>query len=132
MTWQNKLLLKIKHEKKKKSLMPNIENQLLYIVKSWYKPISGEKYVHWIKTKHIPEVLQVPGFNSAQLIRLEQNDGNGWPGIVVLYGLRDQTALDNYIKSSVRIKFMEQLNLMKNIHYSERFWGNIDISILND
>ena len=103
--------------------------ELIYVVKSWYDPNQGEPYIDWLENKHVREVLEEPGILWAKRVRLDQSDDNGWPCILLVYGFENRDALNTYMKSSSRLRFREELNEMRDIHYSERFWGDVDLKL---
>ncbi|MSO65298.1 MAG: hypothetical protein EXQ85_05795 [Alphaproteobacteria bacterium] len=102
---------------------------VIYCVRSWVDPAHGQPYLDWLETKHMREVLMQPGVRWAKRVVLDQTDANGWRGYLLMYGLTDRTALDGYLSGDARLGFWRELEAFKDIHYSERFWGDVDLTI---
>ncbi len=104
-------------------------DEVLYVVRSWVDPDNGQPYMDWLESKHMAEVLAEPGVQWARKALLDQADENGWQSCLLLYGFENRAALDAYMKSDARNRFWRQLEAMKDIHYSDRFWGDVDFAL---
>jgi len=105
------------------------DNDLMYVVRSWYDPEKGKPYLEWLENKHMREVLREPGILWARRAMLDQPDDNGWPSCLLIYGFKDRDALAAYMESDARTGFWEELQTMKDIHYSDRYWGDVDVKL---
>jgi antibiotic biosynthesis monooxygenase (ABM) superfamily enzyme len=99
---------------------------VVYCVRSWVDPENGSPYLKWLEHKHMAEVRALPGVTSARRVRLEQTDAKGWAGYLLLYEFVDRATLKAYFASADRQRFWRELDAFKDIHYSERFWGDVD------
>ncbi|MEQ8664314.1 MAG: DUF4286 family protein [Rhodospirillales bacterium] len=102
---------------------------VVYCVQSWFHPTDGGPYLKWLEDKHMAEVLAEPGMLQARRVVLDQTDENGWWCCLLIYDLENRGALDAYLESPARDKFWSELEAFGNIHYSERFWGEVDFRI---
>lgn len=102
---------------------------VMYMVRAWVSPEGGDRYLRWLETKHMAEVIKEPGFLWARKCRLEQTDDKGWQGYLLIYGLRSQAALDAYLKSPARERFWKELEPLNDVHYAERFYGTVDFEL---
>lgn len=102
---------------------------LIYVVRSWYDPENGQPYLDWLENKHMREVLQEPGIEWARRVMLDQPDEKGWPSCLLIYGFENRDALAAYMESDAREGFWKELQTMKDIHYSDRFWGDVDVRL---
>jgi len=107
----------------------SVHAPVLYMVRAWVAPRGGERYLHWLETKHMTEVIQEPGFLWARKCRLEQTDDKGWAGYLLIYGLDSRAALDAYLRSPARERFWRELEPYNDVHYAERFYGSIDFEV---
>ena len=56
--------------------------------------------VEWLKSEHIPELLQVPGFVSAELcLRKGGNMESSSREVKVIYSLKEEDDIKNYISN---------------------------------
>lgn len=94
-----------------------------YFVRSWYSPDGGEKYLQWLEKKHLAEMIAIPGILWARRVDLEQVDDKGWESLLLVYGFESRKALSAYLESPKRNQFWRDLEPLKDIHYSERFFG---------
>jgi len=102
---------------------------VLYMVRAWVSPDGGERYLEWLETKHMAEVIREPGFLWARKCRLAQTDERGWRGYLLLYGLESTAALDTYLQSAARARFWQELEPFNAVHDAERFYGTIDFEL---
>ncbi len=102
---------------------------VLYMVTAWVSPHGGERYLHWLETKHMAEVISEPGFLWARRVALEQKDGNGWNGYLLIYGLESRAALEAYLASPARETFWRELEPLNDVHRAERSYGTVDFAI---
>lgn len=109
----------------------DLENApLIYCVKSWMNPKGGDSYINWLETRHMAEICAQPGILWGHKVKLDQpHEGTGWPQILLIYGFENRAALEAYLVSPARDAFWAQLEELKDVHASERFWGDIDFSI---
>jgi len=105
------------------------EQPVIYCVQSWYHPSKGQPYLDWLEGKHMAEVLAEPGILTARRVMLDQTDENGWWSCLLIYEMENRAALDAYLKSPARDRFWEELEAFGDIHYSNRFWGDVDVSL---
>lgn len=104
---------------------------VLYMVKVWVSPDGGNRYLKWLETKHMAEVIREPGFLWARKCRLEQTDEKGWQAYLLIYGLESHGALEAYLISSARERFWKELEPMNELHRAERFYGTVDFELDN-
>ena len=102
---------------------------VLYMVRAWVSPSGGERYLQWLETKHMAEVIREPGFLWARKSKLEQTDPKGWQGYLLIYGLESAGALEAYLHSDARQRFWKELEPLNEVHYAERFYGAVDFTI---
>ncbi len=102
---------------------------VLYMGRAWVSPLGGERYLRWLETKHMAEVITEPGFLWARRCRLEQTDDKGWQGYLLIYGLESRAALEAYLNSPARERFWKELEPLNDVHYAERFYGAVDFEI---
>jgi antibiotic biosynthesis monooxygenase (ABM) superfamily enzyme len=102
---------------------------VLYMVRAWVSPLGGERYLRWLETKHMAEVITEPGFLWARRCRLEQTDDKGWQGYLLIYGLESRAALEAYLNCPARERFWKELEPLNDVHYAERFYGAVDFEI---
>ena len=102
---------------------------VLYMVRAWVSPNGGERYLRWLESKHMAEVIKEPGFLWARKCRLDQTDDKGWQGYLLIYGLASRAALDAYMKSPARERFWKELEPLNDVHYAERFYGAVDFEL---
>lgn len=102
---------------------------VLYMVRAWVSPNGGERYLRWLETKHMAEVIKEPGFLWARKCRLEQTDDKGWQGYLLIYGLASRAALDAYLQSPARARFWKELEPFNDVHHAERFYGSVDFEL---
>ena len=74
------------------------------------------------------EVRAQPGVTSARRIRLDQADAEGWVAYLLVYEFADRAALGTYFASADRQRFWRELEAFKDIHHSERFWGDVELT----
>lgn len=56
--------------------------------------------VEWLKSEHIPELLQVPGFVNAELcLRKGGNMESSSKEVKVIYSIKDEEDIKNYISN---------------------------------
>jgi hypothetical protein len=101
------------------------EAPVLYMVRSWYSPDGGEKYLQWLEEKHLGDIIATPGILWARRVDLEQVDDKGWESLLLVYGFESRKALSAYLESPIRNRFWRELQPLKDIHYSERFFGKV-------
>jgi antibiotic biosynthesis monooxygenase (ABM) superfamily enzyme len=99
---------------------------VLYMVRAWVSPNGGERYLRWLESTHIAEVLNEPGFLWARKCRLDQADARGWAGYLLIYGVASREALEAYLQSPARQRFWRELEPFNDVHYAERFYGTVD------
>jgi len=102
---------------------------VLYMVRAWVSPAGGDRYLQWLETKHMAEVIREPGFLWARRCRLEQTDHQGWAGYLLIYGLQSRAALEAYLNSAARQQFWRELEPLNDVHYAERFYGTVDFAV---
>lgn len=103
---------------------------LIYCVKSWMPPETGQAYMDWLESRHMAEFCSFPGALWAHKVALDQPHAEtGWPQVLLIYGFESRTALEAYLESPLRDTFWAQLEELKDCHASDRFWGDIDFSI---
>ena len=102
---------------------------VLYMVRAWVSPTGGERYLRWLESKHMAEVIKEPGFLWARKCRLDQTDDKGWQGYLLIYGLASRAALDAYMKSPARERFWKELEPLNDVHHAERFHGAVDFEL---
>jgi hypothetical protein len=105
------------------------ETPILYMVQSWVKPEGGEAYLRWLQDKHMAEVVAQEGVSWARRVKLDQRDDNGWSGWMLIYGIESREALEAYLASDARLRFWAELEALKDVHYSTRVWGEVDITL---
>ena len=105
------------------------DTPLIYLVRSWVDPERGQPYLDWLKDKHMAEVVAEPGILWARRVMLDQADDRGWRSCLLLYGFDGRAALDAYVESPARERFWHELEGFRDIHYSDRFWGDVDVAI---
>ena len=99
------------------------------MVRVWIAPEGGERYLHYLESQHMAQVIREPGFLWARKCRLEQPDEKGWPGYLLIYGLDSQAALDAYLVSPARDRFWKELQAFGNVQHAERFYGAVDFAL---
>ncbi len=62
-------------------------------------PAIGESYTHWLTSHHVDEVLQFPGFNSAEILRDHKTHD-----VIVRYSLDSASVFDEYDSSDAAKK----------------------------
>jgi antibiotic biosynthesis monooxygenase (ABM) superfamily enzyme len=102
---------------------------VLYMVRSWTKPEGGRRYLDWLEDKHMAEVVDQPGVLWARKVALDQPDEQGWPCLLLIYGFASREDLQNYLESPARDGFWNELESFKDVHYSERFYGDVDFAV---
>jgi hypothetical protein len=102
---------------------------VLYMVKVWVSPDGGERYLRWLETTHMAEVIREPGFLWAQKCHLEQTDEQGWESYLLIYGLDSHAALDAYLHSPAHDRFSYDLESFDAVHRAERFYGTVDLQL---
>ena len=105
------------------------EAPLLYFVKAWVRPDGGERWLRWLETKHMAEVVAEPGFLWARRVRLDQTDARGWAGWLLVYALASREALEAYLRSPARARFWRELEPLADVQDAERFWGEVDLRL---
>ncbi len=101
----------------------------LYMVKNYVDPVFEGPFLHWMETKHMPDVLALPGVLWGRKVALEQKDERGWDCHLLIYGFESRAALDAYLKGDARKGFWEELKAFDDIHSGERFFGAVDFSV---
>ena len=101
---------------------------ILYMVRAWVSPDGGQRYLDWLERKHMREVIREPGFLWARRCRLDQVDDKGWRGYLLIYALESRQALEAYLKCPAREGFWQELKAFDDVHYAERFYGEIDFA----
>src|ERR1700687_4054651 len=102
---------------------------VLYMVRAWVSPNGGERYLHWLETKHMAEGIREPGFLWAQKCHLAQTDERGWAVYLLIYGLESSKALDAYLASAARARFWRELEPFNDVPVAERFYGAVDFQL---
>src|SRR5690348_16961962 len=102
---------------------------VLYMVRVWIDPENGAGYLEYLETRHMAQVIQEPGFLWARKCRLEESDGQGWPGFLLVYGLDSQEALRAYLVSPARDRFWKELAAFADVQHAERFYGSVDFAL---
>lgn len=102
---------------------------ILYMVRAWVSPNGGERYLEWLERKHMREVIREPGMLWARRCKLDQSDDKGWRGYLLIYALDSRAALEAYLKSPAREGFWHELKAYDDVHYAERFYGEIDFRV---
>lgn len=78
-------------------------NGVVYEVSVKFKDAGiADKYNKWLSSHHVEEVLQFPGFQSAEILRISDNSG-----VVVRYSLAAMQVFDDYDKSLVAAKLRQ-------------------------
>lgn len=101
----------------------------LYMVKNCVDPANGQRFLDWMETKHMPDVLALPGVLWGRKVALEQKDDRGWDCHLLIYGYKSRAALDAYLESDARKGFWKELKEFDDVHSGERFFGTIDFSV---
>lgn len=101
---------------------------VLYFVRAWVSPDGGQRYLDWLESKHMAEVIREPGFLWARKVALEQADDAGWAAHLLIYALATRADLDAYLASPARERFWKELEPLNAVHRSERFWGTVDFA----
>ena len=103
---------------------------IIYSMVTAYHPEDGQAYLDWLDQGHMIEVCQEPGVLWARRVKLDQPDeADGWPRVLLLYGMKDREALEAYLVCPARDRFWKQVEELARVHRSERFWGDIDYSV---
>ncbi len=105
---------------------------VIYMVRSWVNPEGGSRYTDWLESKHMAEVVAEPGVQWARKVALDETDEKGWRSYLLIYGFESEASLAAYFESPAREGFWSELQTMKDIHYSERFYGPVDFSLDKD
>ena len=79
-----------------------------YFVLAWVAPDVGQDFLNWLRDRHIQEVVDQPGMLWAEHIGLDQCNAEGWRGHLICYGALDQLALDGYLASPARERFVAE------------------------
>lgn len=74
------------------------------------------------------EVVAETGILWARRVALQQFDEKGWTSYLPTYGIENQEALEQYLKSDARKHFWKEVQAFEEVHYSERFYGEIDFT----
>jgi hypothetical protein len=83
------------------------------------KSIS-KRYYRWLSGHHVKEVLNFPGFVSAELLTTYANkSASADEGIVVRYTLESPSVFDDYNKSETAKKFNDKFTATRRILVSE-------------
>ena len=106
-----------------------VNSPLIYVVRSWVDPERGQPYLDWLENKHMAEVVDQPGILWARRVMLDQPDDKGWRSCLLIYGFADRAALDAYFHSPDRDRFWSEVEGFRDFHYSERYWGDVDVAI---
>ena len=103
--------------------------KIIYSAITWVdeKNKVGIDYIKWLEKEHLPELFSQPGFTSVRRVKLEQKDKNGWQGYQIIMEVENKEHLEIYMNSDSRIKAFEEIEKFNNVHYAERFFGEIDI-----
>lgn len=80
------------------------DTPLIYVVRCWVDPERGQPDLDWLKDKHMAEVVAEPGILWARRVMLDRADDAGW-------------------------RFWRELEGFHDDHYSDRFWGDVDVAI---
>tara|TARA_B100000586_G_scaffold173143_1_gene126397 strand:+ start:2021 stop:2344 length:324 start_codon:yes stop_codon:yes gene_type:complete len=103
--------------------------KIIYSAITWVdeKKEMGNDYIKWLEKEHLPELFLQPGFISVRRVKLEQKDKNNWQGYQIIMEVKNKGYLDRYIKSDSRKKAFHKIEEFNNVHYAERFFGEVDI-----
>ena len=79
-------------------MSPSRKTGVIYEVNIEVDAAAHDDYRLWLRA-HIDEILALPGFTGAKVFDvLEPPPAAGRIGLCVQYALRDQTALDDYLR----------------------------------
>ncbi len=103
--------------------------KIIYSAITWVddKKDMGTEYIKWLEKEHLPELFSQPGFISVRRVKLEQKDKNNWQGYQIVMEVKNKRYLDKYIISDSRKKAFDKIEEFNNVHYAERFFGEVDI-----
>tara|TARA_Y100001970_G_scaffold36629_1_gene45256 strand:+ start:477 stop:803 length:327 start_codon:yes stop_codon:yes gene_type:complete len=87
----------------------------------------GKEYVKWLENVHLPELSSQPGFISVRRVKLEELDKNKWQGYQIIMEIEKRQDLENYFNSESRKEAFKDIEGFSDVHYAERFFGEIDI-----
>ena len=97
--------------------------EVLYVVRFWVEPAATSKILEWLRHKHLAEVLAEPGFLSAELCDLQEQDDAGWRAYFILYRLSSAEKLRAYMKGDAKARFNREQAEYVDILRAERLIG---------
>jgi len=103
--------------------------KIIYSAITWVdkKKDMGREYIRWLENEHLPELSSQPGFNSVKRVKLEEMDQNQWQGYQIIMEIDNRDDLETYFNSNSRKEAFKDIDKFSNVHYAERFFGEIDI-----
>jgi len=105
--------------------------EVIYVVRFWVKPEAQSEILGWLRDKHLAEVLAQPGFLSAELCDLREQDGSGWGAYFILYRLSSADKFQAYMKSDAKARFNREQNEFSKVLRAERLTGFVSDRFLS-
>lgn len=102
-----------------------MEEKTIYFVKLWIRPEACERFYEWLNGSHFADVVALPGFLWGRCYELEETSEDGWPALMMMYGLQSRQALEAYFNSDAPAGFAKErvdLDLDDHLRF-ERYIG---------
>lgn len=95
-----------KKAKKRAKRAAGPEAPVLYVERVWVAPDEGgERFLMWLDGRDAAAgAVRGPGVLWVRRCRLEQTDGRGWRGHLLIYGLESRQALDGFLDMPARAR----------------------------
>ncbi len=99
----------------------------LYYILLDIDPKKGQPFKKWLSSKHIQEVLRMPGFMWARRVPLDEPTEDGWEKLMVVYGINSRQEYLDYMDSDFYRDFMEECEQFEGTFRYQRFFGQVDL-----
>jgi quinol monooxygenase YgiN len=99
----------------------------LYYVQVDVDPVKGRKYIEWLSSKHIQEVVKSPGFLWARRTPLDEPAADGWKRYMITYAINSREDFEAYRNGPIFKKFMEEVKEFEGLFRVQRFYGQVDL-----
>ena len=96
-----------------------------YVVKACVPLELAEPWIAWMRETHIPKLLAIQGFRTAQIAAVE-DEATTVRTFAIAYALTSREALDTYLRSPqcTALRAESAARFGDAVHYSREIWSS--------